>query len=169
MRPTLVLGIGNILMRDEGVGARVIEAMRDMELRGDIDLLDGGTCGADLVDEIADRRKVIVIDAMQAGAEPGTVFRLDAEELLEDANAPVSLHEFGLLDTLMMARHLGCSPQQVVVLGVQPERCDCGLELSAKVAKALPRLIRLVLAEANSRSPAIEDSGTSGARTSPSP
>ncbi len=70
-RSILILGIGNILLRDEGVGVRVIEQMQTMRLPDDVELVDGGTAGADLLDVLAERRKVIVIDAVQADCEPG--------------------------------------------------------------------------------------------------
>lgn len=150
MKPTLIVGIGNILLRDEGVGVRAIEAMQAMALPESVELLDGGTSGADLVDEIAHRPKVVVIDAVKADARPGTIFRFGAEELLREDRGAISLHEFGLLDTLMMARHLGCAPGQVVIFGVQPKEVSPGLELSNKVAKLLPRLIDMALSEAES-------------------
>ena len=148
MRRTLVLGIGNILLRDEGVGVRVIEAMRGRTLPEDIECIDGGTSGVDLVDEVADRPKVIVIDAVRADGEPGTVFRFGVEDLMPGPGRELSLHEFGLLDTLTTARHLGCAPREVVIFGVQPKDVHAGLDLSAEVAAALPKVIELVLAEA---------------------
>ena len=148
MRRTLVLGIGNILLRDEGVGVRVVEAMRGLTLPEDVECIDGGTSGADLVDEVADRAKVIVIDAVQAGGEPGAVFRLGAEDLMPGAGREISLHEFGLCDTLATARHLGCAPREVVIFGVQPKEISAGLDLSPEVAASVPKVIDLVLAEA---------------------
>ena len=148
MRRTLVLGIGNILMRDEGVGVRVIEAMRNLPMPANVELLDGGTSGVDLVDEVADRTKVIVIDAVKTDGKPGTVFRFGAADLIRDTEGALSLHEFGLLDTLMTAEHLGCAPKEVVIFGIQPKDVSVGLELSAEVAEALPNVIELVLAEA---------------------
>lgn len=148
VRRTLVLGIGNILMRDEGVGVRVIEAMRDLPMPADVELLDGGTSGVDLVDEVADRTKVIVIDAVKTDGKPGTTFRFGAADLIRDTERALSLHEFGLLETLMAAEHLGCAPKEVVIFGIQPKEVSVGLELSAEVAEALPKVIELVLAEA---------------------
>ncbi len=148
MRHTLVLGIGNILMRDEGVGVRVIEAMRNLPMPADVELLDGGTSGVDLVDEVADRTKVIVIDAVKTDGKPGTVFRFGTADLIRDTERALSLHEFGLLDTLMSAEHLGCAPKEVVIFGIQPKEVSVGLELSAEVAETLPKVIELVLAEA---------------------
>ena len=148
MRETLVLGIGNILLRDEGVGVRAIEAMQDMELPTDVELLDGGTSGVDLVDELADRRRVIVIDAVRADCKPGTILRLTAKDLMQKASESISLHEFGLLETLIAAKHLGCAPQEVAIFGIQPKDISPGLELSKEVTKVLPKVIELVLAEA---------------------
>jgi hydrogenase maturation protease len=145
--PVLVLGIGNILLRDEGVGVRVVEALRDRALPEGVELLDGGTAGADLIDALADRRKVVVIDAMDLGAEPGAVARLGGDGLAPDPGAPLSLHQVGLVEALWMARQLGCAPAEVVVLGVQPADLSPGLELTEAVARAVPRLAELVLDE----------------------
>ena len=147
MSPIVVLGIGNILLRDEGVGIRVIQAMQDMALPDDVELVDGGTSGAGLIEAIADRSMLIVVDAIQAEAEPGTVFRLSGEGLAPQAGTSISLHQLGLVDTLMMARLLGCYPREVVVFGVQPGEVCPGLELSVEVARAVPRVIEGILSE----------------------
>jgi hydrogenase maturation protease len=151
MAPVLILGIGNILLRDEGVGVRVIEAMHKLDpaaLPADIEVVDGGTSGADLVDVLADRRKVIVIDAVDIDAAPGTVVRFTGDDLLAEAVALVSLHQLGLIDSLRMTRQLGCAPAEVIIFGVRPGDFSPGLELTAPVAAVIPRLIDLVLAEA---------------------
>jgi len=148
---TLVLGIGNILLRDEGVGVRLVEAMQGMDLPEDVELLDGGTSGADLIDEVADRAKVIVVDAAQADCEAGTIFRFGLDDLARRAESTISLHELGLLETLAMAERLGCAPKQVVIFGIQPKEVNLGLELSEEVAATLPKVIDLVLAEAGER------------------
>ena len=143
----LVLGIGNILLRDEGVGVRVIEAMQGMTLPENVELADGGTSGAGLIDAIADRPRLIVVDAIQAEAEPGTVFRLSGEDLVPQDGAAISLHQLGLVDTLMMAKVLDCYPREVVVFGVQPGDVCPGLDLSAEVARAVPKVIEAIVSE----------------------
>ena len=145
--PTLVLGIGNILLSDEGVGVRVIEAMAQAEVPPGVELVDGGTSGADLVDLIADRRKVIVVDAIDAGAEPGTLFRLGPDDLAPDEGESISLHQLGLVESLLIARYLNCPPREVVIFGVQPHSIAPGLELSPQLSAVVPRVIRAVLAE----------------------
>jgi len=143
----LVLGIGNILRRDEGVGVRVIEALRDEDVPDDVELFDGGTFGAELIDVIADRAGVIVIDAIEHEGAPGSVFRFSGDDLAAHASASLSVHEIGLLDTLRMAKQLGCSPKEVLVLGVVPEDVGPGLELTPAVAKQVPKIVERVLEE----------------------
>jgi len=150
MNPTLVLGIGNILLKDEGVG---VHAVRELTARGHpalpdgVELYDGGTFGIDLLDTLANRRKVIVIDAVRADAAPGTVLRFTAADLAQREEADLSLHQVGLCETLAMARQLGCAPEEVVIFGIVPATLESGLELSPQVAAVMPRVIDLVLAE----------------------
>ena len=145
--PILVLGIGNILLRDEGVGVRVIEQMREIPLPDNVELVDGGTAGADLLDVLAERRKVIVIDAVQADCEPGTVLRFTADELTQPDRIGMSLHELGLGEALTMTKQLGCAPKEVVVFGIKPQDISCGLELSEEITASVPKVVELVLAE----------------------
>ena len=145
--PTLVLGLGNILLRDEGVGVRVVEALQCTALPPGVELFDGATAGLDLVDVLADRRKVIVIDAVDGGGEPGTVMRFRAEDLMPREGGAVSLHDLGLLEALAVARQLGIAPREIVIFGVRPHVVDSGLDLSPEVARLVPRIAELVLAE----------------------
>ncbi|MHB1038104.1 MAG: HyaD/HybD family hydrogenase maturation endopeptidase [Pirellulales bacterium] len=147
MQPTLILGIGNLLLQDEAVGVRVVEALHDVKLPAGVEVVDGGTAGANLVDLIADRRKLIVLDAIDAGAEPGTIFRLGPDDLLPAEGAAISIHQLGLVETLAMVRQLGCAPREVVIFGIQPRRIEPGLELTAEVSAAVPKVVRAVLAE----------------------
>jgi hydrogenase maturation protein HypF len=153
--PVLVLGIGNILLRDEGVGVRVIEAMAGKDLPPEIELVDGGTAGADLIDLIADRRKVVVIDAVQAHAEPGTLFRFTPADLVPTEVHAVSLHQVGLLESLSMARQLGVAPQEVVVFAVEPKEVRPGLELTPEIAALVPKIVELVLKETSDQQSAL--------------
>jgi hydrogenase maturation protease len=145
-RPVLILGIGNILLRDEGVGVRVIEQMQKIPLPDNVELIDGGTAGADLLDVLADRCKVIVIDAVEADCEPGTVLRFSADDLTKPDGVGMSLHELGLGEALTMTRQLGCEPKEVVVFGIKPRDISCGLELSEEISASVPKVVELVLA-----------------------
>ena len=145
--PTLVLGLGNILLRDEGVGVRVVQAMEQMPLPPGVEVLDGGTAGVDLLDVLADRWKVIVIDAIDGDIAPGTVLRLTPDELVPRHEPGVSLHDLGLVETLALAGHLNASPQEVVIIGVSPHDVECGLELSPEAKRLVPGIIDLVMTE----------------------
>ncbi len=145
--PVLVMGIGNILLRDEGVGIRVIEAMRGMDLPPGVELVDGATGGLDLIDVVAGRRKVIVIDAAQADVEPGTVMRMRPEDLAPPGDGSIPQHEMGLLETLKAAETLGSSPREVVIFGIQTKEVCWGLDLSDELAAVVPQVIQLVIAE----------------------
>jgi hydrogenase maturation protease len=161
-RPVLVLGIGNILLHDEGVGVYVIEQMQKGGVPDYVELLDGGTAGADLLDFICDRQKVIVIDAVdadsinspQADIEPATILRFTSDDLASNAGQSISLHEFGIADTLAMARRLNCAPQEVIVIGIKPKDITPGLGLSDEIAGIVPRIIECVSAEIETAKPA---------------
>jgi hydrogenase maturation protease len=162
MAGILVLGIGNILLKDEGVGVHVVQTMADQVTKGmlrlpeEVELVDGGTFGIDLLDTIAGRRKVIVVDAVQVTAaetaEPsktlaGAILRFTAADLQQRQAADLSLHQIGLFETLTMAQQLGCAVGEVVILGIVPKTLESGLELSPEVVAAVPKVIELVLKE----------------------
>ncbi len=144
--PVLVLGLGNILLRDEGVGVRVVEALRERALPAGVELFDGGTAGVDLLDVIADRARVIVVDALAGDVEPGTVVRLTPADL-DRPRQGVSLHDLGVVELLTIARRLGVAPREVVVIGVQPAEVSWGLTLSDELQALVPRIAELVLDE----------------------
>lgn len=145
--PTLILGIGNILLRDEGIGVRVIEAMRTLPLPDDVELCDGGTAGADLLAVICDRRRMIVVDAVDANTSPGTILRIEPSDLAPPTGPSLSLHDVGLVEALRMAALVRSAPASVVIFGVQTATVQPGLELSTRVADAIPAVIERVLAE----------------------
>ncbi len=144
----LILGIGNSILRDEGVGVHVVNAMRKMPLPPGVELVEGGTMGPELVEVIAHRDKVIVVDTVDMQGKPGTVYRFAGQDLIHAEEAVISMHQLGLMDTLTMARHLKCEPKEVIVYGVQPAAVEIGLELTPDVAAVIPKLIDALLAEA---------------------
>ena len=151
--PVLVLGVGNILLGDEGVGVHVIRQLERHTLPLDVELLDGGTASLDLLDSIANRDKVVVIDAVKGGSEPGAIYRFTYSDIKAQRYIFTSLHQVGLLETLSIATYLNCMPREIIFFGIEPKQIDWGLELSPEAAATVPRVIELVLAEIENKRP----------------
>lgn len=144
----IVLGIGNLLKGDDGAGVRAIEALEARDLPPSVELVDGGTGGPTLLVHFEGARALVIVDAVNLGAAPGTV-RLFGLGEIEDAGLPVrfSLHEVGILPMLELARQLGQLPGEVRIIGIQPERFDLGDRLSEAVEAAVPEAVETVVRE----------------------
>ncbi len=143
----MILGVGNLLLKDEGVGVQVIKALKDQPLPEGAELLDGGTLGVDLLAYISEAKQIIVIDAVKGGGEPGAIYRLTPEVLGQFREQALSLHQVGFLEVLDLAGQMGNRPE-AIIYGVEPQVIDWGLELTEPVQAAVPRVVELVLAEA---------------------
>jgi hydrogenase maturation protease len=144
----LVLGIGNLVMSDDGVGVRVVQLLqREYRLAENVEILDGGTLGLDLLPKLEGIEHLIVVDAVETGQKPGTCVRLAGEELPIALETKVSAHQMGLRDLLSVARLLGHSPGEMVLIGVQPGGIEMGTELTPEVEAVLQVLVDNVLDE----------------------
>ena len=142
-----VLGIGNLLLQDEGVGIHLVQKLADKGGLPNVKIVDGGTAPDifSLIDGNID--KLIIVDAAIAGGKPGTIYRFNIDDLDSGSPAPVSLHELGIVDSLKLMSAFGNQPESVTIFGIEPEVIDYGLELSPKLEKKMPRLIKLVFDE----------------------
>jgi hydrogenase maturation protease len=152
MKPILILGLGNPLQGDDGVGCRVVEALvgadRWSPLPDDVEVTDGGTPGVGLVNLLEGRQRVIIIDAAEMGLAPGQFRRFRPEEVTLTGSAErFSLHRSGVADALALARELGLALPEIVVFGMQPARVGWSDGLSPEVEAAVPRVIEAVLNE----------------------
>jgi hydrogenase maturation protease len=145
--PILILGVGNLLLCDEGVGVHIIDLLKKLELPVYVELIDGGTALIDLLHLLCDRVKVIVVDAVRLGSQPGSVYRFTTDEVSELKPNQISVHQIGILEALRMAELAGWSPGQTVIFGIEPAKMDWGLELSPEVTKTIPDVINLILEE----------------------
>jgi len=141
---TLVLGIGNLLLADEGVGVHVARALRQEGLPEDVVALEVGTAFLDALPEIEKADRIIIVDAMQADHAPGTVYRVPFDDCVKP-ECIASLHGFDLSRTIYLAGR-ETSPEAVVI-GVEPARIDWDTELSPEVRQMVPRVIEAVRAE----------------------
>jgi hydrogenase maturation protease len=147
VRDVLILGIGNILLKDEGVGVHVVRKLREFHFHDNVEIIDGGTAGLDLTDFIADRKKVIVIDTVKAGEKPGTIYRLTEKNLNIKPKAVMSFHEIDFLHALYLSEVLGNKPEETIVIGIEPKDMTDGVELSPEIEERIPRIIEVVLKE----------------------
>ncbi len=146
---TLVAGVGNVLLGDEGIGVHAVRALMARGLPGGVDAVDAGTALDELLAELKGYGKLILVDAVRGGGRPGTLYRMEIRSRgdLAGVARPLSLHEFGVAEALDQARALGVLPARVVLIGMEPECLAPGMELSKTCALALPGLIQLILAE----------------------
>lgn len=144
----LVLGVGNILMHDEGLGVRVVEHLgAHYEFSDNVVLMDGGAGGLRLADDLTSHDCVVVVDAVMNGGAPGDLYRLEGDDLKLSLTFKQSMHETDLLETMACCEIIGHRPN-CVVLGMEPQNIEgFSLELTPPCAAALPELIARVLDE----------------------
>lgn len=145
----LVLGLGNVLLGDDGAGPAVIALLRDgYDAPAGTLMLDGGTLGLSLLPYLEDARRVILVDAVAADAPAGTLVRLEGRDVGPAVATRLSPHQVGVADLLEGARWHAREPQLLILLGVVPQSIELGVGLSAPVQRALHPLVDLVRAEA---------------------
>lgn len=144
---TVVVGVGNVALSDEGVASRVVREVAGRAPAG-IEVIDAGLPGPGILRFIEGRRRAVIVDAIDAGLPAGTVrrFRLD-EVMPADAPPAVSLHQGDVLEHLRLAETLGTAPAETVLIGIQAERLSPGYDLSPRVEHAVAEAADLVLAE----------------------
>jgi hydrogenase maturation protease len=148
LHEVLVLGLGNILLGDDGVGVHVVRRLAtEPALPPGLQPLDGGTMGFRLMDVFAKSDAILLVDAVQLGGRAGTIRLLETDELNRHVRrgGRVSAHEAGLVDLLTLARLEGCTPARVALLGIEPQSIDWDEALSPPVTDALPAACRLAI------------------------
>ncbi len=145
---TLIMGLGNTIMSDDGIGPKVIGLLQqDGGLPEEVQLLDGGTLGLDLLPHLEGIERLIIVDAVETGKGPGTLVRLAGEEVPLAIETKLSPHQMGLKDLLAVARLMDCLPQEIVLIGMQPHCLEMDTELTPVVAERLPELLEMVRGE----------------------
>jgi hydrogenase maturation protease len=145
-----VVGIGNVLVRDEGIGCHVAHALERVALP-DVEVIDGGTC-PDVLQAVEDADKLVIVDAVKGGGTPGQIYRFRPEDVILEQKQVLSLHDMSLID------RLGLSPLwhnigETVIIGVEPKELSWGLELSPELQGRMPQIIDAVLDELNNTNP----------------
>jgi hydrogenase maturation protease len=145
---TVVIGIGNTLLSDDGVGVHVVDRLREQATDPAIAFLDGGTLSFTLAVPIAEADNLLVVDAAELKSEPGSVrlFEGDAMDVYLNSGARRSVHEVGLIDLMTVARLSERLPARRALIGIQPASTDWGERPTAAVADAIPRACEMATA-----------------------
>jgi len=150
-KTVLVVGIGNELLGDEGLGVRVARRLAAANLLpAHVAVLECGTCLLDALPEMSRYSRVIIVDAIRGGREAGTVYRAEISGDLSGqlpAVPSLSLHQWGVMETLQAAKLLGLSPPRITVVGAEPEHVHASLELSPALARAEAEIVARLLSE----------------------
>ena len=137
----IILGIGNLLNTDEGVGIHAIRALQQQSSVGDFEIEDGGTLGLNLLPLIEESSHLIVLDAIDGHKEPGTLIELARDEVRLFSTIKMSQHQLLFQEVLALAQVRGHLPEHLTLIGIQPQDLQVGVDLSPTVAMVLPRLV----------------------------
>lgn len=146
----LVMGIGNVLLKDEGIGCHVVHALGEADLSG-VEIIDGGT-SLDMLQLCEDADKLIIVDAVRGGGMPGQIYRFRIGDITLEQKPLLSLHDMSLIDSLKLMR-LWHDIDGAVIIGIEPKDIGWGLELSPELQQMVPRIIDVILTELNNASP----------------
>jgi hydrogenase maturation protease len=145
------MGVGSILMTDEGIGIRAVEELeRRYRFPENVEILDGGTSGIELLSYISGKDYLIIIDAIRSGNPPGTVLKVEGEDVPAQFLTRISPHQLGISDLLAAAKLTDEMPKQLVLYGIEPKDIVLGIGLSSEVRASLDRLIEVVVEELRS-------------------
>jgi len=143
----VILGVGNLLLSDEGVGVHVANELVKMDLPPEVSVVEGGTDGFRLLNVITEADRLIVIDAVKGDAEAGSIYRFDIGKV---QNCPsgfkTSVHQIGILEVIDLSGLIGKTPHTTVI-GVEPKSLEMGMELTPEIKSKIPRIIELVFEE----------------------
>jgi hydrogenase maturation protease len=142
----VVIGVGNLLLKDEGIGIHAVQSLQEIDLPPGVKLIDGGT-SPDLIAYTRAGDKMIIIDAARAGGEPGTIYRFQPEDLAAEKGSLASAHELGVVQNLSLLSLTGNKPGEIVIIGIEPGEIGWGMELSAVLQQKLPEIVKVVLKE----------------------
>jgi hydrogenase maturation protease len=143
----LVIGFGNILLRDEGVGVHVVNNLSTMHWPRDVEIIDGGTAAFALLQRIRNAAKVIIVDAVLGNGDPGTMYRIKLEDLDWHGYGAHSLHQCSVMEVLELT-YMSEQIPEIVIFGIEPESTEYGLDLTETVAGRMQKITEMIWDEA---------------------
>jgi hydrogenase maturation protease len=143
----LVLGVGNLLLSDEGVGVHVAQRMMTMDMPPEVQVVEGGTDGFGLVNVITEADRMILIDAVRGGGQPGSIYRFEIEDCPPYPDIfKTSVHQISILEVINLSSLIGSTPRTTII-GIEPACMEMGMELSPAIAAKVPRVIEMIKEE----------------------
>jgi len=143
----LVMGVGNLLLSDEGVGVHVAQRMMEMELPPEVRVIEGGTDGFGLINIILEADRMILIDAVRGGGSPGSIYRFDVEDCDSCPDIfKTSVHQVSILEVINLSGLIGIPPKTTII-GIEPKSLEMGMELSPEIEAKVPKIIRMIREE----------------------
>jgi hydrogenase maturation protease len=141
-----LIGLGNILLRDEGVGVHVANTIKQRyTFSPDVEIIDGGTMGLDHLPIFGGRDKVLIVDAVDFGRDPGYIGIIENDDIPSVLNSKLSVHHINLSDVLFAAKLMGISPSEICLIGIQPQSLDVGLDMTGAIKEKIEILIDVVI------------------------
>ena len=147
-RKIAVVGVGNILMRDEGIGVVLVNLLEKKKYTEEIDFIDAGTSFFNVVSGLRDYDKVVIIDTVCCGEAPGTVYRFEMSDI-EDAgsNGMISLHDLGVIHSIKLEKLAGGFPEDIVFFGIEPKNIELTMEISDEIQEKIEQIIDKIISE----------------------
>ena len=143
-KKVIICGIGNTLLQDEGVGVHVVRELKKLPLPASVEVIEAGTMLLDFIFQMREAGQVILVDAMRADGPPGSIYLMDARDLLQArTDQPLSLHQVGAVQILKIMA-LEKDPPPCLVIGIEPASLEWGLELSETIKEKMPEILKVV-------------------------
>jgi len=144
----LVMGVGNLLLSDEGVGVHVAQRMMEMDMPPEVRVVEGGTDGFGLINIILEADRMILIDAVRGGGAPASIYRFDVEDVNPCPDIfKTSVHQISIMEVVNLSGLIGSTPYTTII-GVEPRSLEMGMSLSPEVEAKVPKIIRIIIEEA---------------------
>lgn len=141
-----LIGLGNILLKDEGVGVHAANTIKQRyAFSPNVEIIDGGTMGLDLLSIFEGLDKVLIVDAVDFGKDPGYIRIIENDDIPSVLNSKLSVHHISLPDVLFAAKLMDVSPPEVCLIGIQPESLDVGLDMTDRISSKLDELMEMII------------------------
>jgi len=144
---TLILGVGNILMGDEGFGQYIIEELSKEKLPEGVDLLDAGTATLDIADLVIDYQRLIILDTVKTGDKPGSIYKFRPEDIRQRKQEELSLHQCSLLDAINMLKITQDVPSDIMIIAIEPEDVSMRIGISNTLRNKTSKIKQLIQEE----------------------